>query len=63
MLRQNGNFIQQEAYKYMLIKARDDITKSQDMDEVLKGQTIVDKLIQKRGLLQAHQVKLFLVFG
>jgi hypothetical protein len=40
-----------EAYEDMLIKERDDITKFQDMDGVLKGQTIVCKLIDDFHLL------------
>jgi hypothetical protein len=32
----NGNVIQWKTYEDMLIKARDDITKFQDMDGVLK---------------------------
>jgi len=47
----NGNCIRQEAYKYMLIKSRGDITKYQDMDGVLKFQTIVYKLINDFHLL------------
>jgi len=47
----NRNFIQQEASEEILIKEMNDITKFQDMDGVLKGQTIVCKLINDFHLL------------
>ena len=47
----NRIFIQQRAYEDMLIKARDDITKFQLMDGVLKGQLIVFNLIDGFNLL------------
>jgi len=53
----NGKFIHQEAYKDILIKERDDITKFQYMDGVLKGQTIVCKLIDDFHLF--WQIKTF----
>ena len=39
----------------MLIKIRDDITKFQDMDGVLKGQTIVCKLVDDFLFIMENQ--------
>ena len=47
----NGNFVQWEAYKDMIIKERGDIPKFQDMNGVLKVQTIVRNLIDDFDLL------------
>jgi hypothetical protein len=56
----NRNCIRHEAYEDMLIKSRDDITKSEDMDGVLKVQTIVCKLIDDFHLL--WKIIYFLIF-
>jgi len=58
----NGNFIQKEVYKDMLIKGRDDITKFKDMDGVLKGQTIVCKLIDDFHFFYGKSKLYFIIF-